>query len=119
MRDITGERLSFSEYQYKAAKTAVYPDRGTVRGIEYCALGACGEGGEIANKVKKIFRDDGLVLTPARKEMIRAEIGGSLWYLSQLCFELDTTLESCAEENLAELASRSSRGTLHGDGDNR
>ena len=111
--------LTLNQYQNQASSTAIYPDRGTIRGLEYCALGACGESGEIANKVKKIFRDDGSKLISERREMIRKEIGGVLWYLSQVCEEMNTTLSSCAEENLAELVSRKTRGTLNGDGDNR
>jgi NTP pyrophosphatase (non-canonical NTP hydrolase) len=113
--------LTFEDYQSKTGKTAIYPEVGqhTAGSISYCALGAAGEAGEIANKVKKLLRDDGGTLTPERKEQIRQEIGGVLWYLSQLCTEIGTTLEYAAAENLIILADRKERGMLKGSGDNR
>jgi len=42
-----------------------------------------------------------------------------LWYLAQICTELDLTLEEVAQANLEKLFSRLERGTLHGEGDNR
>lgn len=113
------ETLSFNAYQEQAASTAVYPDKGTERGLEYVSLGLCGEAGSVGNQVKKIFRDDNGVLTPARKVAIRRQAGDSLWYLSQICQELGITLEELAAENLAKLSDRKDRGVIHGDGDNR
>ena len=42
-----------------------------------------------------------------------------LWYLTQICTELDLTLEEVAATNLEKLASRQARGTLYGEGDVR
>lgn len=113
--------LTFSEYQTKTKNTAVYQDVGTggVLAISYCALGAAGEAGEIANKVKKFLRDDGGILTDNRREQIRQEVGDTLWYLSRLCEEIGTTLEYAAAENLIILADRKARGVIQGSGDNR
>jgi NTP pyrophosphatase (non-canonical NTP hydrolase) len=110
---------TFSEYASKAASTALYPGRKSFLGVMYCALGAAGEAGEIANKVKKIMRDDGMVVTPEKRDALKREVGDVLWYLSQLAYELEFELGDSAQENNAMLASRKERGTIHGSGDNR
>ena len=106
-----------NDYQYRAGTTALYPDRG--RNFVYPTLGLVGEAGELANKVKKVFRDDGGVLTDEKRHMIAQELGDALWYVSQIANEIGFTLEHIAEQNLAKLSSRNHRDQLHGDGDNR
>lgn len=101
----------------RASKTAIYPNRGD--NITYPALGLCGESGEVAEHVKKIIRDDNGQLTKERRHAMIFELGDILWYLSQIAFELDTTLEAIANYNLAKLASRAERDKLQGSGDNR
>lgn len=116
-----GEPLTFGAYQQGTASTAVYPGAGSHHTLPlvYCALGAAGEAGEIANKVKKVLRDDDGRITAERREQILGEVGGTLWYLSQLCAELGTGLGAVAQDNLDILASRAARGTLQGSGDDR
>jgi NTP pyrophosphatase (non-canonical NTP hydrolase) len=112
--------MDFQTYQAYATETAVYPEagRGTLLSIAYTALGASGEAGEIANKVKKYLRGDE-PLTYTKRVEIRQEIGGVLWYLSQLSRELGFDLSEAADENIAILASRQKRGVIKGSGDNR
>jgi len=107
---------SFDDYQTAAVLTAVYPD--DIR-ILYPALGLAGEAGEVANKVKKIFRDDGGQVTDHRRVQVAKELGGVLWYVAAVCTDLNLNLGDVARENAAILASRQERGTLHGDGDER
>lgn len=109
--------MELNEYGAKAAATAIYPDRGG--NIIYPALKLAGEAGEVAEKVGKMIRDDGGVLTDERRAAIKKELGDVLWYIAALAFELDTTLEAVAVENLAKLKSRQDRGQLSGDGDDR
>ncbi len=85
----------------------------------YPTLGLSGETGEIAEKVKKIIRDDQGVITDEKRDQIAKEAGDVLWYLSQLATEIDYSLEDIAQMNLDKLASRSARGVLSGSGDNR
>ncbi len=47
--------MNFNEYQKLARNTAVYPDIGD--NFSYPALGLCGEAGEVAEKCRKIIRD--------------------------------------------------------------
>ena len=82
-------------------------------------MGLTNEAGELAGKVKKIFRDNNGELTQEIKDNISAELGDVLWYLSQVATEFDLKLSSIAEGNLEKLASRKSRGKLKGDGDHR
>lgn len=111
--------LTFDNYQAYASETAVYPGKGNLLGILYCGLGAAGETGEVANKLKKMMRDNNCVLDDAFRAKIKAEMGGALWYFSQLAKEIGTTLGEIARDNVLELRGRRERGTIHGDGDNR
>lgn len=117
VRDMTD--IEASEYQHRAGETAVYPGIGSTQGLLYTALGLAGEAGEVANKVKKVIRDDGGVLTDERRAQIEKEAGGVAWYLAQLSFELGTPLGAIMRENLAILEARQESGTIHGDGDER
>jgi NTP pyrophosphatase (non-canonical NTP hydrolase) len=113
--------LSFSEYQERAWLTAKYPEKGqgSLLSTSYVVLGAAGEGGELANKWKKVLRDSFGVLTPTAKEALLGEVGDTLWYLAGLCTELGVDLETVAQANLDKLASRQVRGVVSGSGDNR
>jgi len=107
----------FDKYQEECGKTAVYPKVGEK--FVYPLLGLVGETGEVSEKIKKLFRDDGGKLTPEKKEEIKKELGDVLWYLAQLSKELGLKFSEVAKGNLEKLASRKERNKLHGDGDNR
>lgn len=107
----------FNEYQKKCKKTAIYPGLG--KNFTYPTIGLMGEAGEVANKVKKIIRDDGGKITKGRRDEIMAEIGDMMWYIAQLSTELGLKLSDVVKYNLKKLASRNVRGKLHGVGDNR
>ena len=111
--------LTFDEYQGYTSETAVYPGKKEIMGLMYCGLGAAGEAGEVANKIKKVLRDNYCILDEAFKKKISKEMGGVLWYLAQLAEEMGTTLGAIARDNVMELRGRRERGTLHGDGDDR
>ena len=106
--------MTLDEYQEKALETAIYP-----LPIIYPALGMCGEAGEVADKVKKVIRDDNQNFSTARKIEIAAEIGDVLWYCATLANDLGFKLEAIAQMNYAKLHSRQLRGKLGGSGDNR
>lgn len=109
--------MDFNDYQKKSRKTAKYPSIGDP--IVYPALGLVNEAGEVAGKIKKVFRDKGGEINGETKSALKAELGDVLWYLAQLATELDLTLEEIAEYNIDKLYSRLARGTIHGDGDER
>ena len=53
------------------------------------------------------------------REALKQELGDVLWYLAQICTELDLSLQEVAEANLAKLFSRLERGQISGEGDTR
>ena len=109
--------MTLTEYQRKAAKTAIYKEE---HRMVYPALGLTGEAGEIANKVKKILRDDyDSVELMAKKLELSKEIGDVLWYCAALADDLGFDLCEIAQKNLDKLQSRAERGTIQGSGDNR
>jgi NTP pyrophosphatase (non-canonical NTP hydrolase) len=77
------------------------------------------EAGEVAGKIKKVFRDKGGEISAETREAIKAELGDVLWYIAQVCTELEISLDDVAEANLAKLLDRQVRGKIRGDGDNR
>jgi NTP pyrophosphatase (non-canonical NTP hydrolase) len=108
--------MEINEYQKAALTTAVYPED---KRIIYPALGMCGEAGEVADKVKKVIRDNNQNFTNDRKREIAKEIGDVLWYCATLSHDLGFSLEEVAQMNIDKLASRQRRGKLSGSGDNR
>jgi NTP pyrophosphatase (non-canonical NTP hydrolase) len=108
--------MTINEYQNKAIETAIY---GSGNSITYPTLGLAGEAGEVADKVKKVLRDNDGEFTDDIKEKIIYEAGDVLWYLAALARDLGYTLEEMAEMNLHKLASRKERNMISGSGDNR
>lgn len=111
--------LCFSTYQYEARKTAIYSKGDKQWDIAYCLLGLGEESGEVLGKYKKCIRDNDFILDETVKNSMIKECGDVLWYLSQLCNELGTTLDHVAQVNLDKLKKRVQNNTLHGSGDER
>ena len=116
--------MTFDEYQKETSTTAIYPINLTTQqlgiiGICYSALGVNGEAGEIADKVKKLMRDHGGIVTDQWRTETLDEVGDCLWYLAQLCERLGSSLDFVALRNLKKLADRKKRVALHGSGDVR
>jgi NTP pyrophosphatase (non-canonical NTP hydrolase) len=109
--------MNFSDYQTRSRATAQYPTIG--HPVIYPTLGLANEAGEVAGKIKKVFRDKGGEIGAETREALQAELGDVLWYIAQVCTELDLSLDDVAEANLAKLLDRQARGKIRGDGDNR
>jgi NTP pyrophosphatase (non-canonical NTP hydrolase) len=109
--------MNFNEYQTKSRKTAKYPAIG--HPVIYPTLGLTNEAGEVAGKIKKIFRDKNGVIGDTEREALQGELGDVLWYLAQVCTELDLSFDDVAEHNITKLFDRLERGKIGGDGDNR
>jgi NTP pyrophosphatase (non-canonical NTP hydrolase) len=75
--------------------------------------------GAICEGVKKLHRDDQGFLTPLRRDILLMNLAWVLIGVAALANTIDAKLDLVARGNLAKLASRASRGTLTGDGDNR
>lgn len=108
---------TLNEYQRASRRTwsLIHADHP----ITYPTLGLVNEAGEVAGKVKKIFRDKGGVISPEDREALKQELGDVLWYLAQIATELGLELDEVASANLSKLYDRLERGTIRGDGDAR
>lgn len=108
--------MDINDYQLAALETAVYPEQYK---IVYPALGINGEAGEVADKVKKIIRDNNCSFSDDKKREIAKEVGDVLWYCATLAHDLGYSLSEIATINIHKLQSRKERGKLGGSGDNR
>ena len=110
--------ITLKEYQDWTVSTAMYPhaETGNVEELMYLALGLTGEAGEVANKVKKLFRDG--ENQELRTELAK-ELGDVMWYMARLSSVLKVDLTETLAKNVAKLESRKERGVLAGSGDNR
>ncbi len=109
--------MEFNDYQVAARETAIYPQLGG--NFAYPVLGLCGESGEVAEKVKKIIRDDSGVISGEKRLEVKKELGDVLWYLANVCCEFGLSLDQVAQMNLEKLHNRQQNGRLHGSGDER
>jgi len=78
------------------------------------ALGLAGEAGEVAEKVKKFFRDGTL-----DNEAIQKELGDVIFYWMALSNALGLDAVSTITTNMEKLMARKNNGTLRGNGDDR
>jgi NTP pyrophosphatase (non-canonical NTP hydrolase) len=107
--------MTFDDYQKKALSTAI--DEGSE--LEQRVLGLVGESGEIADKVKKWYRDQAGDMAKLDKKELAKELGDVLWYVAAFADFLGYSLDAVAQDNLAKLASRKDRKMIAGSGDNR
>ena len=113
---MNGKELKFNEYCNAAATTDSYPNE--FKPWVY-ALGLTGEAGELADKIKKVYRDDNGVFNHEKRDAIVKELGDVLWYLTRLGATLGFSLEQIAARNIEKLADRAKRGKIGGSGDER
>jgi len=78
-------------------------------------LGLVGEAGEVAEKIKKLIRDD----TRFSNADIIKELGDVVFYATALANYYGGTLNDVLETNVEKLNSREERGMMNGSGDNR
>lgn len=123
--------MNFEKFEKMVDKTAVYRAvgwkiengsaiaNGGLFNLFYAALGLTGEAGEVANKVKKIYRDNGGTLSEEKRMELVGELGGVAWYLAALAQELGVTLDEVFQYNYDQITDRQERGVIQGSGDNR
>ena len=86
---------------------------GNIRLIEN-TLGLVGEAGEVAEKIKKHFRDENY-----SKEDIVKELGDVLFYITALANHIGSDLQIVMNKNIEKLHDRLDRNKIQGSGDNR
>jgi len=101
----------FNEYQQAVEKLVL--TKGETRLTEN-TLGLLGEAGEVAEKVKKYYRD-GTIDNMA----LAKELGDVLFYVAALSTYFAVDLSEVAMGNMDKLKDRMKRGVLQGSGDNR
>ena len=84
--------------------------------LGYLAVCIAGEAGEVAEKVKKAYRDHGGKTDPMA---IGKELGDVLYYLTKMAHIHGMTLDDVARINKEKLRDRKERGKMHGEGDDR
>jgi NTP pyrophosphatase (non-canonical NTP hydrolase) len=109
--------MNLNDYQTAALRTAAPKDKKNE--FFHLVLGLVGESGEIAEKVKKIVRDQDSDTSKVDAEDLKKELGDVMWYVAVLADHFNISLDDVAEMNIAKLASRQQRGVLGGSGDNR
>ena len=109
--------MTLDNYQKKSRFSIIHPE--LVSDLKYLGLALAGETGEIAEKIKKLFRDDGGKITRENKEQIIKEMGDVLWYFARIADALGVSLSHVAKSSLEKIISRKNRGKIHGSGDNR
>ena len=117
------DEMTLEEYQDKASTFIFY--KGS---LLYPTLGLTGEAGEVAEKVKKLYRDDDInfmredmtdELSVEQARAIALELGDTLFYLAAIAGDIGYSLEEIADMNIAKLTDRTERNMLSGSGDNR
>jgi len=85
----------------------------------YPVLGLVGEAGEVANKLKKVARDDRGLWGPDQTQDYEKELGDVMWYVAAVATGLKSSLQKIGTKNIQKLFSRKARGVLGGSGDDR
>lgn len=128
--------MNQKKYLEFAKKTAVYPKimvlanptedqikRCKAVGVElkditwvYPLIGLIGEAGELANKLKKVIRDNKFQLTPEKISEIIDEKGDLAWYNIILDSELGLDPDMVLQLNIDKLQARQKKNTVHDTG---
>lgn len=113
--------MTLDEYQKKAIATDTYGGKGDIMSTAFInkILGLAGEAGEVAEKVKKLHRNQAGKLTAKDRRELLKELGDVLWYISAISHYLEESLDNVAKTNIAKLSDRKARGVIMSSGDNR
>jgi NTP pyrophosphatase (non-canonical NTP hydrolase) len=113
---------SFGQYDREVVRVSEgYPQAG--ENVIYPVLAMVGEAGEVAEKVKKLWRNQGKTkgasYSEEEKQAIATELGDVLWYVAAAGREIGVSLEAIALINARKVADRHARGVVKSEGDNR
>ena len=91
-------------------------DHGNIPELAYLGLAISGESGELVEKLKKAYRQNGGIV---KDEVVILELGDILYYVSKLANYFGYSLDDVMNANVAKLKDRVARFVLYGEGDNR
>jgi NTP pyrophosphatase (non-canonical NTP hydrolase) len=111
--------MRLNDFQEDALSTAFFTGGEHIHPFAYLSIGLSEESGEVAGKIKKLFRDHSGELTPITKKAIGNELGDTFWYLAVLADKIGYTLEDIAYLNIQKRTDRKMRNTQKGEGDDR
>ncbi len=113
--------MDFNQYQKEALKTDSYGGKGEITSLAFInkLLGLVGESGEVAEKFKKIYRNNNGVMSLEEKDLIIKELGDVLWYLSVISNYLEVPFSEVAKKNIEKLRDRLERNVIKSAGDTR
>jgi NTP pyrophosphatase (non-canonical NTP hydrolase) len=98
------DTFDYETWQHEMAR---YPiDKPDLGGLHYTVLALVGEAGEVANRLKKIIRDEGGEVSVAAKYDLLLELGDVQWYLSACAKELNSSLDQVMELNIEKINAR-------------
>ncbi len=109
MRTLTAYQHDLFEAHEKIISGVLEPS--TKEDIIFCALGAAGEAGEVANLIKKMWREDyGNTLSSGEWEVFRLkvaeEITDTMVYLMLLATNMNINLDQSMEDALEKVYTR-------------
>lgn len=109
--------VTFQEFQNLSAQ--YIPTVECIPPLAYATMSLTGEAGEVAEKVKRIYRGDDKAQAASYDDEIVKELGDVLWCVAAACTALNIPMEYAARKSLQKMEDRRKRGMLKGSGDNR
>jgi NTP pyrophosphatase (non-canonical NTP hydrolase) len=98
--------MDLDTYVHRRRFHGFYPAANSFAGLTYTVLAMAGEAGEVANRLKKVIRDDGSVLTDKAKQDLVLELGDVLWYICAIADELKVPMTEILQENYWKIRNR-------------
>jgi len=100
--------INLDEYRFKRSKIFHLGEANEMcMNLLWASNALCGEAGELANVIKKIYRDNKGLMTEEAKQKIKDEVGDVFWYLLFLIEEIaGITLEDVMKYNLEKLCEK-------------
>lgn len=108
------DKISIEEYQ-EFTPTTFIVDKYYAK--PYLLAGLVAEAGEISGQYAKFLRGD--FDSDELHYRLRKELGDLMYFISQLCNELEWDTRDILQENVEKLTKRQTENKLRGDGDDR
>lgn len=105
--------MTWAEYYYFCKSTDTMPS------MQHIGFGLLEEAGEVAGKLKRLYREHGGVVNDEWKRATLLELGDVLWHVVELARQLDSDIETVKDLNVEKIRDRRDRGVIRGEGDNR